>query len=375
LTGRADDLLSRALDLAERGRYTVSPNPMVGAIVARGGRVIAEAWHRRSGGPHAEVAALERVAGLARGGDLYLTLEPCVHFGRTPACVPRIVDAEIARVFVAAKDPNPMVSGRGIRALRRAGIEVVEGSAALRRRAERQNEKFRVWISKGRPFVLAKWAATLDGKTASGRGHSRWITGLDARRRALLMREEYDAVLVGSGTMIADDPQLTRRLGLAESRPHRRIVLDGRLRVPLSARLFRSPASTLVVTAMSQDHPRAERLAARGVEVWSLPGSGGQVSLSRLLGRLARMDVTSVMVEGGAETLWRFFRAGLVDRVAVFMAPKVVGGAEAPGGVGGAGFALSSARHIVEVEHEQFGKDWLVTGRVENPGSRARRPG
>jgi diaminohydroxyphosphoribosylaminopyrimidine deaminase / 5-amino-6-(5-phosphoribosylamino)uracil reductase len=358
------DLISRALELAERGRFSVSPNPMVGAVVARGRRVVAEGWHRRAGDPHAEVLALGRAGSLARGADLYLTLEPCVHSGRTPPCVPRILEAGIARVIVAARDPNPLVSGRGIRSLSRAGVPVRVATGDLRRRAERQNEKFRLWISSGRPFVLAKWAATLDGKTASGAGKSRWITEREARRRALLFREEYDAVLVGSGTVLADDPKLTRRLGAAGDRPHRRIVMDGRLRVPPTARVFRNPAGALVVTALPAAHPRARRLADRGIEVWSLPAPGRGVSLPRLLRRLARSEVTSVMVEGGADTLWRFFRAGLVDRVAVFTAPRVLGGAAAPGGVGGAGFSLTEARRVVEVEHEQIGTDWLVTGRI-----------
>lgn len=368
MTGEADDFLSRALDLAERGRYSVSPNPMVGAVVARGRRIIAEAWHRRAGGPHAEVSALERAGSRARGADLYLTLEPCVHFGRTPPCAPQIVESGIGRVVVASRDRNPLVSGRGIRTLRRSGVVVTEPGGEWRERAERQNEKFRLWIAERRPFVLAKWAATLDGKTASGSGQSRWITGSEARRSALLFREEYDAVLVGSGTVLADDPRLTRRLGKAGGRPHRRIVLDGRLRVPPDARLFADPVGALVVTALSEDHPRARRLAERDIEVWSLPGRDGRVSLPRLFARLARTGVASVMVEGGGETLWRFFRAGLVDRVAVFTAPRVLGGERAPTGVGGQGFPLTAARRIVDVEHERVGHDWLVTGRVRREG-------
>lgn len=362
---REEAFLSRALDLAERGRYTVAPNPMVGAVVARDGRIVEEAWHRRAGGAHAEVAALDRAGPRARGADLYLTLEPCVHFGRTAPCAPRVVESGVRRVFLAARDANPLVAGRGVEALRAAGVEVIEARGELRRRAERQNEKFRLWVSRRRPFVLAKWAATLDGKTASGSGESRWITGLEARRRALLLREEYDAVLVGSGTVLADDPILTRRLGTARGRAHRRIVLDGRLRSSASARIFRAPQGVLVVTTIPADHPRAKRLSARGVEVWSCPGRGGDVSLRQLLTRLERAGVTSLMVEGGAETLWRFFRAGLVDAVAVFTAPTVLGGGRAPGGVGGPGFPLSRAPRIVDVRHERVGGDWLVTGRVE----------
>ena len=370
----AETFFARALELAERGRYTAPPNPLVGAVVVRAGRVVGEAWHRRAGGPHAEAAALRKAGALARGADLYITLEPCAHFGRTPPCAPRIVEAGIRRVFVAAPDPNPIVSGRGVRDLRGNGIEVAFAGAEVRRRAERQNEKFRTWITRGRPFVLAKWAASLDGKTADASGRSRWITGEPARRRGLLLREEYDSILVGSGTVLADDPLLTRRLDRAGARPHRRIVLDGLLRVPEKARLFRDPEGALVVTAMPLDHPQAKRLATRGVEAWSIPGRDGNVSLPRLLSRLAREDVSSLMVEGGAETLWRFFRARLVDRVAVFTAPKILGGSRASGGAGGRGFALSAAAQIVEVAYDRLGRDWLITGRVKPPGPPKRAP-
>ena len=359
-----DGLFERALDLAERGRFTVPPNPMVGAVVVRAGRIVAEAWHRRAGGAHAEAAALARAGPRARGADLYVSLEPCAHYGRTPPCAPRIVSAGVRRVFVAARDPNPVASGRGVRELRKAGVEVAFAGPALCRRAERQNEKFRTWITEGRPFVLAKWAATMDGKTASGSGSSRWITGTKARRRGLLFREEYDAVLVGAGTILQDDPRLDRRLGKAGSRPQRRIVLDGLLRVSHRARLFREPEGTLVVTAVPPSHPGVRRLATRGVEVWSLPGASGRVSVQRVLARLAREGVTSVMVEGGAETLWGFFNGGFVDRVAVFGAPMVLGGRTAPGGVGGEGFPLGRAVRVVEVEHLRVGEDWLATGVV-----------
>ncbi len=359
-----DLLLARTLDLAERGRYTVPPNPMVGALVARRGRIVTEAWHRRAGGPHAEVAALDAAGARARGADLYVSLEPCVHVGRTPPCAPRIMESGIARVFVAARDPNPLVAGSGIRALRRSGIEVLEADSSLRLAAERQNEKFRTWITRRRPFVLAKWAATLDGKIAAASGESRWITGPASRRRALLLREEYDAVLVGARTVEADDPMLTRRLGKAGRRTFRRVVLDGRLRVPASAQLFRNPEDVRVATALPPDHAKVRRLASRGVAVWSLPGKSGGVDLPRLLARLAAEEVTGLLVEGGSETLFGFFRAGLVDRVAVFFAPRVLGGRAAPGGVGGAGFPLDRARRVIDVEHERLGADWLVTGRV-----------
>lgn len=364
-TSPAASLMERAFELAEKGRYTVSPNPMVGAVLARGGKIIGEGFHQRAGGPHAEVLALREAGTRAQGADLYVTLEPCAHFGKTPPCTEAILSAGVARIITAAGDPNPKVQGRGLRALKARGIEVLRGTLSDKRRAEIQNEKFRVWVSERRPFVLAKWAATLDGKTATGSGRSRWITGRAARLRALLFREEYDAVLVGAGTVGTDDPLLTRRLAKNRANPHWRVVLDGRLRVPQNARLFKEPASVIVATALPEEDPRFRRLAARGALVWSVPGSReGSVSIRRLLSRLARQGVTSLMVEGGAKTLWSFFRSGLVDRVAVFMAPRILGGESAPGGVGGDGFALESAPEIVDVERQDLGRDWLVTGRV-----------
>jgi diaminohydroxyphosphoribosylaminopyrimidine deaminase / 5-amino-6-(5-phosphoribosylamino)uracil reductase len=357
--------LDRAFALAERGRYSTSPNPMVGAVVVAGGCAVGEGFHRRAGEPHAEVLALSRAGTAARGADLYLTLEPCVHAGRTPACAPVVASSGVERVVVAAADPNPRVSGRGIAALRRSGVAVVLAPAAWRRRAAEQNEKFRTWIVAGRPFVLAKWAESLDGRTAAASGKSRWITGEAARRRAMLLREEYDAVLVGAGTIAADDPRLTRRLGRNRAADHWRIVLDGRLRVPESARVFRGPGRRVVATAARPSHPRAERLAARGVEVWSLPGrAAGEVDLSGLLAELGARAVTGLMVEGGAETLWSFFSAGVVDRAAVFLAPRFLGGRRAPGGVGGEGFALGRAPRLTGARVERIGGDLLVTGRL-----------
>jgi diaminohydroxyphosphoribosylaminopyrimidine deaminase/5-amino-6-(5-phosphoribosylamino)uracil reductase len=360
--------LDRALALAERGRYGVPPNPLVGAVVVRRGRVVGEGYHRRAGGSHAEVAALARAGNRARGADLYLTLEPCVHHGRTPPCAPRVIASGVRRVVVAATDPNPLVSGRGVRALRNAGVEVVLAPAPQRRSAEEQNAKFRAFMETGRPLVLAKWASTLDGRIASAKGESRWITGEAARRRALLLREEYDAVLVGAGTVAADDPRLTRRLAKAGRRPHWRIVLDGRLRLPETARVLRGPGERVVATAAPASHPRARRLAARGIRVWSLPASSGagvRVDLPLLLRRLAGHGVTSLMVEGGAETLGGFFRAGLVDRVAVFLAPRILGGDRATGAVGGSGFALADAPGLQDLRVERVGEDLLVTGRVQ----------
>jgi diaminohydroxyphosphoribosylaminopyrimidine deaminase/5-amino-6-(5-phosphoribosylamino)uracil reductase len=361
--------LDRAFALAERGRESVSPNPMVGAVVVSRGRAVGEGFHRRAGEAHAEVLALRKAGSAARGADLYLTLEPCAHQGRTPACAPVVAASGVRRVVVAASDPNPRVSGRGLAALRRAGVEVSLAPTAWKRRAEAQNEKFRKWIVSGRPFVLAKWAATLDGKIATASGESRWITGPAARRRAMRLREEYDAVLVGAGTVAADDPRLTRRLSRDRSRVQWRIVLDGQLRVPVNARVFAGLGRKVVVTAVRLPHPKAKRLEARGVEVWSLPGrSRGSVDFRRLLAECGRREVASVMVEGGAGTLASFFQAGLVDRVAVFTAPRILGGRDAVSAVGGDGFSLRSAVVLEDVVCERVGEDFLWTARVRRRG-------
>ena len=361
--------LDRALALAERGRDSVSPNPMVGAVVVSRGRLLGEGFHHKAGEDHAEILALRKAGSAARGADLYLTLEPCAHQGRTPPCAPAVAASGVRRVIVAASDPNPLVAGRGLSALRRAGVDVRLAPSAWRRRAEGQNEKFRKWIVSGRPFVLAKWAATLDGKIASASGESRWITGPAARRRALRLREEYDAVLVGSGTVSADDPRLTRRLSRGRSSTQWRIVLDGKLRVPAKARVFSGPGRKLVVTAVRLPHPKARRLEARGVEVWSLPSrSRGTVDLRRLLSELGRRKVASVMIEGGAETLASFFEAGLVDRVAVFTAPRVLGGRTATSAVGGDGLSLARAVSLDDAACERVGEDFLWTARVRRRG-------
>jgi diaminohydroxyphosphoribosylaminopyrimidine deaminase/5-amino-6-(5-phosphoribosylamino)uracil reductase len=361
--------LDRAFALAERGRYSTSPNPMVGAVVVAGRRVVGEAFHRRAGEPHAEILALARAGRAARGADLYLTLEPCTHEGRTPPCAPAVAASGVGRVVVASTDPNPKVAGRGVAALRRAGVPVVLAPAGWRRKAAEQNERFRTWITTGRPFVLGKWAESLDGKIASASGQSRWITGKAARERAMRLREEYDAVLVGCGTVAADDPRLTRRLGLNRTTPHWRIVLDGRLRVSEKARVFRGRGRRVVVTAVHPSHPKVARLAAQGVEVWSLPARGpksaGRVDLSRLLDELGAREATGLLVEGGAETLWSFFSEGLVDRVMVFLAPRILGGRDAPGGVAGPGFRLSTTPRLSEMRVDRLGDDVCVTARRE----------
>ncbi|MEZ4268839.1 MAG: bifunctional diaminohydroxyphosphoribosylaminopyrimidine deaminase/5-amino-6-(5-phosphoribosylamino)uracil reductase RibD, partial [Myxococcota bacterium] len=317
-----------ALDAAERGRGTTSPNPMVGAVIVRDGVVIATGFHARAGGPHAEVVALEVAGEFARGATMVVTLEPCCHTGRTGPCTEAVISAGVRRVVVGATDPNPRVSGGGIEALRRAGVEVVAGVLAAQ--CEAQNEAFRHWISSGRPFVTLKLAQSLDGRIATASGDSRWVSGAEARAEVHTMRAEHDAVMVGSGTALADNPQLTARDVAAPGGQPMRVLVDGGLRVPLESRLFDDAASVgvFVATALPEDHPAAQARAARGAQVLSLPSASGEpdrvdlVGLLDALGAAQPRPVTSLMVEGGGGLAAALVKAGRVDRLRLYVAPR-----------------------------------------------------
>ncbi len=359
-----ESMMRRALALAEHGRYSTSPNPMVGAVVARGGRILAEGFHRRAGGPHAERIALQAAGPGVRGATLYVTLEPCAHTGRTGPCAGAIIEAGIARVVAGRKDPNPIVSGRGFRTLRRAGIAVETGIFA--RDSALQNERFDLWVREGRPFVLAKVAATLDGRIADVRGRSRWISGPAARRRSLEWREEFDAILVGARTASGDGATLTRRLGWNRTTRQRRIVLDGGFRVSERLPLFRDPEGVEVWTAARRGFAKERRLAARGVRVVRLPrgGEDGRVDLRAALRRLGKESVNGLIVEGGTRTLTAFHEAGLIDRWAIVISPKLLGGAGAWPILAGTGLSLAKARPLSGVTATSLGPDLLVTGRT-----------
>jgi len=323
--------MQRALRLAERGRGHVSPNPMVGAVVVRQGRVVGEGWHRALGEAHAEAVALARAGRLARGATLYVTLEPCAHMGRTPPCVDAILDADIRRCVVATRDPHPIVNGQGLRRLRAAGVKVELGLLADEARALLGG----YWQlhTTGRPHVVLKLATSLDGRLAppngfAARGSGRWLTGPSARRAVHRLRAQMDAIVIGAGTARADDPRLTVR-GVPGARQPLRVVCDSRLALPSTLRLFRPPLArgTVVVCARSASS-RAERaLAAHGVRVWRMPQGGGGVSLPALPRRLGREGVQEVLVEGGAKLATAFLAAKVVDRLALFVAPRVIGSA------------------------------------------------
>lgn len=348
-----DHWMQHALDLARKGRYGASPNPMVGAVVLDSeGRLAGRGYHARCGGPHAEVHALAEAGDHARGGTIYVTLEPCVHHGRTPPCVEAIIAAGLRRVVVAINDPNPVASG-GLEQLRAESIEITEGIGSEGGRI--LNRRWLRWAQNHRPWVSAKAAISLDGRIATRTGNSKWITGKAARSRGLELREEHDAILVGVGTVLADDPRLTRRLGRNPGDDWLRVVLDSRLRTPNDAVVVQSdPEMTVMVhTAEATDGDRA-RLSGAGVELVELTADDtGRVDLGALLDHLGGRGIAALLVEGGARVHGSFFDADLVDELFFFIAPLVIGG-EAPAAVGGLGVAdldMAHRFHYEEIRH------------------------
>jgi len=335
-----------ALDLARKGRYGASPNPMVGAtLIDADGCLVGEGYHERCGGPHAEVNALAQAAASARGGTIYVTLEPCAHHGRTPPCVDAIIAAGIRRVVVAVNDPNPVASG-GLDILRTEGIEVTEGIGSESGRI--LNRRWLRWAHTRRPWVSAKAATSLDGRIATRTGHSKWITGTAARDRGLELREEHDAICVGIGTVLADNPRLTRRLGLNSGDDWHRVILDSTLRTPSGATVIESSPETTIIAhtakASESDHLRLE---TAGVELVELADDDdGRIDIAALLDHLGNRGITALLVEGGATVHGSFFDGDLVDEVFFFVAPLIIGGL-APAAVGGLGVAdLEMARRF-----------------------------
>jgi diaminohydroxyphosphoribosylaminopyrimidine deaminase/5-amino-6-(5-phosphoribosylamino)uracil reductase len=343
---RDEYFMSAALRLAAKGRGRTSPNPMVGAVVVMGKRIVGRGYHRRAGGPHAEVFALKEAGARARGATLYVTLEPCCHTNkRTPPCTPLIEASGVRRIVVAQRDPNPLVCGRGIRRLRQAGLQVDVGCGLPE--ARRLNAVYSHWMETHRPLVTLKAGMTLDGKIATASGESRWITGQAARRDAHRLRSEVDGVLVGIGTVLRDDPMLTARLSerplrLASRQPIR-IVLDSRLRIPLRARVVSrlDQAHTLIATTAKAPSRKVALLRRRGIDVLVLPIRRQRVSLEDLCRQLGRLGLRSLLIEGGGTLNASFLRGRLVDRIAVYAAPLLLGGDDAKGFIGG-----RSPRHL-----------------------------
>jgi diaminohydroxyphosphoribosylaminopyrimidine deaminase/5-amino-6-(5-phosphoribosylamino)uracil reductase len=343
----------RALALAANGRGYVEPNPMVGAVVVRDRQIVGEGAHQRYGGPHAEIHALTAAGETARGATMYVTLEPCCHYGKTPPCTDAILKAGIARVVVALLDPFPAVSGKGLEQLRAAGVAVDVGLCEAE--ARWLNAPYLTLITQGRPYVIAKWAMSLDGKLATRTGDSKWISGEESRRRVHELRGRVDAIVVGIGTVLADDPLLTARP--AGPRVATRVVLDGRGRLPVQCQLARTAGEAPLLVATG-----GATAPAGGTVV--LPLENGRVSVAALLAELGRRRLTNVLVEGGAEVLGSFVDANLVDEFQVYVAPRVIGGpGSAVAGVGAA--KVAEALRLVDFKAERIGEDVLLTGRVQ----------
>ncbi len=327
--------MRRALELAERGVGWVSPNPMVGAVIVRDGQVIGEGWHARCGEKHAERNALEHCTASPAGATLYVTLEPCCHQGRQPPCTEAILEAGIRRVVVGSGDPNPLVAGKGLDILRRHGVEVTTG--VLEPACRALNAVFFHYISTGRPYVVMKYAMTMDGKIATYTGASQWITGETARQWVQRDRHRYTGIMVGVGTVLADDPLLTCRL--PDCRTPVRIVCDSRLRTPVDSRIVQtaSQVPTILAATCDADIGRIEPYLAAGCQVWMLPERDGHVDLQCLMQRLGKKEIDSVLLEGGGSLNWAALEAGIVQKLQCYVAPKLFGGAAAKSPVGGLG--------------------------------------
>ena len=352
-----------ALRLAAKGAGWVSPNPMVGAVVVKNGQIVGQGYHRRVGAPHAEVEALRQAGDASRGADLYVTLEPCNHQGRTPPCTQALLSAGVRRVIIATMDPNPRVTGGGAAYLQSQGVSVETG--LLEEEARRLNEAWFHWMRTGLPWVIAKAACSLDGKIATTGGESQWLTGEAARSYGHRLRHRVDAILVGINTALSDDPQLTTRLPRGRGQDPIRVVLDSRLRLPLTAKLLHldSPAPTWVACTSKAPKETIRAIKELGAEVLVFPPEAGRVPLKPLLKLLGQQQVQSLLVEGGAEVLGGFFDQGLVNQFYFFFAPKILGGRAAPGVLGGEGVArLVEAHQAKALVIRRIGPDLLISG-------------
>ncbi|NRR04168.1 bifunctional diaminohydroxyphosphoribosylaminopyrimidine deaminase/5-amino-6-(5-phosphoribosylamino)uracil reductase RibD [Brevibacillus sp. RS1.1] len=350
-----------ALELARSARGQTSPNPMVGAVIVKDGTIVGMGAHLRAGEPHAEVHALRMAGEKAQGATVYVTLEPCSHYGKTPPCAEALIAADVRRVVVATLDPNPLVAGRGVEMLRAAGVEVAVG--VREEEAKALNEVFFHYIQTRRPFVTVKTASTLDGKIASFTGHSRWITGAEARAEVHELRRQHDAILVGVGTILADDPLLTARQEEQRfgSQPVR-VILDSHLRTPLDARVVQNAdAKTWIFATDAAPKEKQELLAARGVKVIS---TAGPIRVEKVLDTLGELGITSLLVEGGQEVNGSFLQARAIQKVVSHIALKLIGGSSAPSPFGGQGFStMGEAVQLANVTITPIGKsDVQISG-------------
>lgn len=366
--------MTLALRLARRGYGATSPNPMVGAVLVKSGKIIGRGWHRRAGGPHAEIEALrdaQKRGNNPKGATLYVTLEPCCTHGRTPPCTEAIIAAGIKRVVVGATDPNPSHAGKGFKIIQKAGIAVLHG--VLADQCTRLNEAFNHWIVHRTPFVTVKAAMTLDGKIATASGESKWITGEKARAYGMKLRHGSDAILVGVNTILADDPSLTvRGQGNIQHPKLRRVVLDSRARTPLTAKVVSDEFAALTTIVVGHDAPKKRVAAlAKHVNVLVAPVKKSSIDLCWLLKKLGKENVTSLLVEGGGEVNASFLLGGFAQQVAFFYAPKILGGRDSRKAVAGEGAkSLAEVLRLSDVTWRRLGEDLLLTARIEKPAAR-----
>jgi diaminohydroxyphosphoribosylaminopyrimidine deaminase/5-amino-6-(5-phosphoribosylamino)uracil reductase len=370
--------MGQALSLARLALGQASPNPAVGAVVVKKGTVVGQGYTQPPGSHHAEVLALKQAGEAARGSAMYVTLEPCAHYGRTPPCTEAIIAAGIRSVHMAMLDPNPIVLGRGKNELEQKGIKTYLGEDE--EEAREINEAYIKFITTGLPFVTAKFAMSLDGKIATRRGSSRWISGPESRKYVHCLRYTSDAIMAGANTVIADDPHLTTRCsggkgGTARKQPLR-VIVDGEGRTPLTARLFKEPGETLLALGRAATEKEKTAFKQAGAEIVELPAGGGRVDLVKLLAELGKREITSVIVEGGGILLGSLFDQGLVDKVIAFIAPVIIGGAEAKTAVAGRGVdQVAESFRLERLQVARLGDDVIVSGYVAAKGGRRCLPG
>ncbi len=358
--------MSQALQLARQGEGRTAPNPPVGAVIVRQGQVVGTGFHPQVGEPHAEIFALRQAGELARGADIYVTLEPCSHQGRTGPCAKALIEAGVGRVLIGVEDPNPQVSGRGIKLLQAAGIQVEVG--ILTEECRGLIAPFARHILSGMPYTIYKTAMTLDGKTATASGDSRWISGAQSRLLVHQLRDRVEAIMVGVGTLLSDDPLLNTRLPEGAGRDPLRVVVDSCLQIPLKSKILhqRSAAKTLLATTAAAEKTKVAELEQLGAEVLVLPEVAGRVSLPHLWRELAQRDVQRLLLEGGATLAGEALKYQLIDQLMLFVAPKLIGGAADFGIFAGSGCQqLKNAVPLEKMNFQQVGEDLLITAEVE----------
>ena len=359
MENRDEIFMREALRIARNGLGRTSPNPMVGAVIVKDDRIIAEGWHRKAGELHAERNALIQAGDLAKNSTMYVTLEPCSHYGRTPPCANALVDAGISRCVVAMKDPNPKVAGRGIEILRNAGIEVEVGICESESR--KLNEVFLKWITTGLPFVALKFAETLDGKIANRNRDQIQISSAESNRKVHELRDTFDGILVGIETVLNDNPSLTTRLEDRIGKNPTRIILDSKLRIPLDAQVLDEKSKTIIATTESADEKKFDILKKfPNVEVIISENDSGRINLEKLFRNLASREITSILVEGGGTVNFSLLEKNLVDKIFAIIAPKILGGSNSPTSIDGTGFFKSL--HLSSVSTELIGGDIWIEG-------------